>query len=441
MINKQTLKRTIFRENDIRGKYPQEVNEEVAFLLARVFVLFLKKIYQEPLKLVIGYDNRQSSPSLAQSFIKGCLANGCQIINLGETTTPLFYFSLNKTKNTGGVMITASHNPYRENGFLFYLKGGVSFLSGTKWDRKFLELAFQEYRNKKKFLINSSPNSQITNLNFQKYYLDYLKKFIKVKKPLKFVLDDGGGSAGFILKNFNKKVNRKLLKLYLVKGRKYRFSNPLEEKKLNLLKKEIIRRKANGGAAFDSDADRIVFLDEKGQIIDSGKIFGFLIKNFLKRDEKIKFVTTEFLNQKIKQEVKKLGAKLIYSPTGYGYFYLKMKKARAFFGSEHTGHYYFKDFNYHDDGLLALIFVLNFLSRERKSFSELVKEFSLNSYFFMNFKSLPAKSFLMIKILKSLTLKYQKPTFEHLKLKTKNWLMIWRISGTSNILRVYVEKL
>lgn len=440
MENTKNLKRVIFKENDVRGKYPQEVNEEVAFLLARVFILFLRKIYKEPLKLVIGYDNRLSSPSLAQSFIKGCLVNGCEVINLGKTTTPLFYFSLTKTRNTGGVMITASHNPYSENGFLFYLKEGVSFLSGTKWDKKFLELAFRE-SGKKKFLIDSLSISKISSLNFQNDYLDYLKRFLKIKKPLKFVLDDGGGSAALILNKFIKKLDNKLLKIYLIKGEKYRFSNPLEKRKLNLLKKEIIKRKADGGAAFDSDADRIIFLDEKGKIIDSGKIFGFLIKNFLKKDPKAKFVTTEFLNQKIKQKIEKLGAKLIYSPTGYGYFYLKMKKVKALFGSEHTGHYYFKDFNYHDDGLLTLVFVLNFLSAQKKSFSELVKEFPLNPSLFINFKSSPVESFLIIKLLKNLAFKYQKPTFEHLKLQTKNWLMIWRVSGTSNLLRVYLEKL
>lgn len=439
------LKKPIFKENDIRGKYPQEINEETAFILGETFALILKRIYKKPIKIIIGFDNRKSSPKLANFLIFGLkkvsLKNS-SIISINKSTTPLFYFSMKKTKADAGVMITASHNPFSENGFLFYLKNGTSFLSGKKWDKKFEETAYKifekEKKNKENFILKRMP--KIKFLNFKEEYLNYLKKFVSIKKPLRVVLDDGGGSASLIIKDFIKKLENKYLKFFLIKGKKYRFSDPFALKQLTLLKKEIIKRKADIGAAFDSDADRIIFLDEKGRMIDSGKIFGFLTKHFLKQNKNHKFITTEFLNQKIKQKIKKLGAKLIYSPAGYGYFYLKMKKNKAFFGSEHTGHYYFKNFNYHDSGLMTLIFVLNFLSVENIPFSKATEEFSLNPCFFMNFKSSPLRSFLIIKILKEIGKRYQKPTSEHLKLETKNWLMIWRVSGTSNLLRVYWEK-
>lgn len=441
------LSKSIFKENDIRGKYPQEINEETAFTLGKSFALVLQKIYKKPIKIIVGYDNRKSSPTLANFLIlgiKSSLLPKSLIINLQQTTTPLFYFSMKKSKAEAGVMITASHNPFSENGFLFYLKEGVSFLSGKKWDKKFLELAFKVYnkeRINKQSLISEIKIQKVKFLNFREEYLDYLKKFLLLKKPLKFVLDDGGGSAGLVLNDFKRKTKNKFLKIILIKGKKYRFSNPFEYRKLTRLKKEIIKRKADGGAAFDSDADRVVFLDGRGRIIEAGKIFSFLIKNFLKQNKRAKFITTEFLNQKLKDYIKKLGARLIYSPTGYGYFYLQMRKNKAFFGSEHSGHYYFKDFYYHDDGLLTLIYVLNFLSAEKKTFSEVMKEFEINPYFWKNFKTFLPRSVKIVKLLEKLAYKYKKPTFENLKLETKNWLMIWRISGTSNLLRVYWEKL
>lgn len=439
--NQFILKEGIFKENDIRGKYPEEINSQVAFILGKVFTSILKKLYKEPLKLVIGYDNRKSSPILLKSLIKGCLLNKCKIINIKETTTPLFYFSLKKVKATGGIMITASHNPYNENGFLFYLKDGISFLSKKKWDKKFKELVFKEWDKENKGLKEKINRGEITYKNFKKDYLSFLKKFIKIKKPLKFVLDDGGGSAGFILSNFIKIKEFKNLKFYLIKGPLYRFSNPLEKRGLKKLKREILKRKAGGGAAFDSDADRIIFFDEKGNFIEPSKIFALLVLNFLRKDKNFRFVTTEFLNQKIKEKIQKEKGKLVYSPTGYGYFYLKMREEKAVFGSEHTGHFYFKDFDYHDDGLITLILVLNLLSLKEKPFSQIIDEFETNPSFFMNFKSLSLKSFYVLKYLEEIARKYKVKTFENLKIITKDWLIIVRISGTSNLIRFYLEKL
>ncbi len=129
-------------------------------------------------------------------------------------------------------MITASHNPYNENGFIFYFKNGVSLLVYKKWDREILRIAFREYKNyrarfKKKNKIKFLK--QISKVSFKKEYLDYLLNLLNLKKPLKFVLDDGGGSVGLILNDFPDKVKRKNLEIILVKGRKYHFSNPLNE--------------------------------------------------------------------------------------------------------------------------------------------------------------------------------------------------------------------
>jgi Phosphomannomutase len=215
----------------------------------------------------------------------------------------------------------------------------------------------------------------------------------------------------------------------------------LEKRGLKKLKREILKRKANGGAAFDSDADRIIFFDEKGNFIEPSKIFALLVLNFLRKDKNFRFVTTEFLNQKIKEKIQKEKGKLVYSPTGYGYFYLKMREEKAVFGSEHTGHFYFKDFDYHDDGLITLILVLNLLSLKEKPFSQIIDEFETNPSFFMNFKSLSLKSFYVLKYLEEIARKYKVKTFENLKIITKDWLIIVRISGTSNLIRFYLEKL
>lgn len=444
--NRFLLEESIFKENDIRGKYPQQVNERVSFILGKVFISFVKKIYHQPLRLLVGYDNRHSSPSLARSFIEGALlGNPHTIINIKESTTPLFYFSMKKARANAGVMITASHNPYSENGFLFFLKNGISFLSGKKWDKKFYKAVTKEfnkherYGNKEK---EKAIKAKIVYLDFKKEYLSFLLKFLKIEKPLKFILDDGGGSVGLILKELLKKEKNKLLELYLIKEKKCYFVDPQQEKKkLSKIKKEIIKRRANGGVVFDSDADRAIFLDEKAKIIDPARIFGFLTINFLKDYKNAEFTTTEFLNLKIKEKIEKLRGKLIYSPTGYGVFHLKTKREKALFGSEHTGHYYYRLFDYHDDGLLTLIFVLNGLSRSNKIFSQINEEFQTNPSCFVNFKSTPSNSIAIIKLLEKIALKYKKKSFENLKIRTKKWLMIWRISGTSNLLRVYLEKI
>lgn len=368
------IRDSVFKDYDIRGIYPDELNEEFAYKLAKAFCLFLEeRKFSGP--ILIGIDARLSSSSLGEFFIKGVLEQGRDVIDIGLATSPLFYFSILKEKPAGGAMITASHNPKEYNGFkLVFGNGGL--LNG--------EFGLPEIKNlfEKKIVVRPACRQagknfgKILQKDFSEEYLEFVaepfKKTAKKRRnDILVVADAGNGSSGLLLKRFFEKTGVKNIPLFFEPDGNFpnHSPNPFDEESQELIKKEIVARKANFGFIIDADGDRIIFLDEKGDVLRSDIVYALLIDKILKSGDKIVFGVN---SSKIIEDIaKKKGTRVERIRVGRGFIPEIMKKEDIKIMVEYSGHYYFGEFSNFDSSLLALSYVLGLFATQEKPFSEL----------------------------------------------------------------------
>ena len=305
----------IFRAYDIRGKYPEEINEDAAYKIARAFARYLKLGVKEKenLKIVVSADARESSPALKEAFMDGLLDEGAEIIDTGLTTTPMHYFILNKTETDGGAMITASHNPAEFNGVKLSKKGAASI--GER-------AGMEEIKNDslRGIFQNSKNRGSIVKKDFSGEYTEFL--------------------TGYFPR----------LKSYIAK---------------------FVAGEKMPGESFDFDGDRVMFRDESGKAVPGDKITALLAQKYAKPGEKIIYDIPS--SRTVKEEIEAAGGIAIESRVGHSFIKALMKKENAVFGGELSGHYYFRDFFYSDSGIFTVLAVLDLMRVAKKPLSELIK--------------------------------------------------------------------
>lgn len=415
-----------FKTNDIRGIYPIEINENLAYLIGKAIVHKYK-----PKKLVIGRDARASSPLLFSSIVKGILESGCEIIDIGLTSTPLFYFSVGETKADFGIMITASHNPGKYNGLKLVKKDVVPTTAKDIQDLK--KIVF----SKKKYVV-SKEDAKISFLDLSEKYAKKLIKESKIKKKIKVVVDTGNGMAApFFNKVFSKLpvsviyINQKINMV----SPKHE-ANPLKIETLKELQKEVKKNKASLGIAFDGDGDRVGFVDENGDIIPMDLITALISKRLLKRKGNAKIIYDLRSSNVVKETILENGGVPVEYKVGHSLIKTKMRKIDAVFAGEVSGHYYFKNFYFSDSPIYACILLLNEINN--KTISEIIKPFK--KYYKtpeLNYKVIDRE-----KKIKKIKEKYKSGKISNLdgiKIVFKEWWFSVRCSHTEPYLRLNLE--
>ena len=419
----------IFREYDIRGKYPDEFNEDAAYKIGTAFSEYLnsKKHFGQ---VVVGRDARLSSLDLSRALRQGILDQGRDVIDTGLCSTPLFYFALNHSRAAGGAMITASHNPkeyngaklVREGGWPVYKKGGlpeVAVLADSKVLRKI-------------------KTGKILKKDFSHGYLDFLKKYLDVGRSLKVVADASNGSAGPILEKFLEISGVRAEKLFFKPDGNFpnHSPNPLLIEARKTIEERVKTFDADLGLILDADGDRILFVDEKGQSISANHLYAFLLDHFLEAGD-VALATTSS-SQIIFDIVKKHGARAEKTQVGHANIKTAMRKLHARFGGELSGHFYFRDFYYSDSALLMLAHILSLVSRGDKTFSELLKPYQ--KYFHsgeLNFETLdPATT---IERLKNEYSAGKQSFLDGLTVEYLDWWFNIRPSKTEPLVRLVIE--
>ena len=350
-----------FKTNDIRGIYPKEINENLAYWIGKAIVYKFK-----PKKLVIGRDARASSPLLFSSIVKGIIECGCEVIDIGLTNTPLFYYSVGETKADFGIMITASHNPGQYNGFKLVKK---SVIPTTAKDIQELKKIVKS----KKHIV--SKNAKISYLDFSEKYVNTLLKESRIKKKLKVVVDTSNGMAAPIVSKAFSKLPISVIyinqKINMVSPKHE--ANPLKTETLKELQKEVIKNKASLGIAFDGDGDRVGFVDNKGEIIPMDLITAFISKKILKQKHKAKIIYDVRSSNVVKETILENGGIPIEYKVGHSLIKTKMREINSVFAGEVSGHYYIKDFYYSEAPIYICILLMNDINN--KTISELIKPF------------------------------------------------------------------
>lgn len=364
----------IFRAYDIRGIYPAEINEEAVYDIAQAYVRFVK-----PKKVVLGRDVRWHGAKLFKAATQGFTDLGVSVIDIGVISTDMLYFTVAFYGFDGGLTISGSHNPVEYNGIKMVRKGSVGISSDTGL-LKIKEIALKNKPSQKK------EKGRVLKKNILVDYLKHIKKFAEIKnpRPLKVVGNANFGLAGKVAEELTKDLPIQWIKLNFKpdgtfpKGR----PDPLRPENRAETIKAILKNKADFGVAFDTDADRCFFFDEKGKFIEGYFITAFLSQELLKENPGAKIISDPRLTWAVLDTVKENGGVPVISKTGHMFIKERMRKEDALFAGEMSAHYYFKDNFYADNGMIPFWLMLKIINESNKKLSEFLEP--LTSKYFVS---------------------------------------------------------
>lgn len=361
----------IFKAYDIRGIVPSELNEEIAYEIGKALVQFMK-----PKEVCVGMDMRISSKSLSEGLKQGITESGADVIDIGLVSTDGLYFAVGKFKFDAGVMITASHNPPEYNGMKLCKRDAVP-LSGEAGLKEIKEIIKSKSRIKFGTEVKSR-NGKVIKKDISKDYTEHVLSFIDLKKivPFKIVIDAGNGMAGKIIPEIFNHLPCKVIPMYFELDGTFpnHIPNPIEEKNVALLQKKILEEKAEIGAAFDGDADRLFLVDENAKPIGGDILTALVAKNLLLKEPGATILYNAICSRCVLETIEEGGGRPIRTKVGHALIKPLMKQHNAVFGGEHSGHFYFRDNWFADSGLIALLVVLELLSEEKRKISEIVAD-------------------------------------------------------------------
>jgi phosphomannomutase len=367
-----------FKAYDIRGLYPQELNEALAYQIGNATAQVLGLTGK---RYTVGRDMRVSGPALKQAFVKGLVDAGVIVIDIGMVSTPTVTFSMHHLDTAGGAMVTASHNPAPYGGIKITAPGWKPVGAGSGMEE--IEALARSAK------ILKAPGGRIEETYTLEAYATYLAKLWNPKRPLKVVVDGGNGIIGTLFQHLAPKLpNLTIVPLLFDPDGRFPVheANPLKNENLTELVRRVKEEKADFGAGFDGDGDRCALVDETGAIITCDLTTAILAKHFLALEPGAT-VAYDLRSSKVVPEfIASLGGKPVETRVGHSYIKQTMKEHHAVCAGELSGHYYFRDFFGADSGLYAFLLLGNIIS-EATSLSSMIKP--LQKYFHtgeINFK-------------------------------------------------------
>ena len=360
-----------FKAYDIRGEYPRDINEDLAYALGLAFVA-----QYQATKVIVGRDIRESSPQLFEQLIAGIQDAGCDVISLGICGTEEVYFNTVYQQADGGIMITASHNPKNHNGFKLVGKNAEPISLDTG-------LAVLKARILRKDFIFGDKKGAVIEYSEREPYIQTLLSFVPALsadistpaiKKLRIVCNSGNGCAGDTLDRLEPYLPYELIKVHHHPDGSFPngVPNPLIVERRAATKVAIIAHQADFGVAWDGDFDRCFFFDEHGEFIDSSYMIGLIATALLKdhQGETVVIDTRQTLNSEA--AITNAGGKVVISAGGHSPMKRTMRQAKALYGGEMSAHHYFREFHYCDSGMIPFLLVSSLLMQQPKSIGALV---------------------------------------------------------------------
>ena len=361
------LKSTAFKAYDIRGKVPEEVNEELAYRIGRVFpTLFNAK------RVVVGHDIRLSGPAIQRALELGLTEMGCEVIDIGQCGTEMIYFATAHLGLDGGIMITASHNPKEYNGLKLVRKEARPISGDTGLKDIEAKVMAGDLGTK------AETPAKVVEVDIMKDYIDHLLTYVDLSelKPLKVVVNSGNGAAGPIIDELEKRLPFNFIKVHNTPDGSFPngVPNPILQENREATAKVVREEKADLGVAFDGDFDRCFIFDENGDMIEGYYIVGFLAKAFLNKNPGAKIIYDPRLIWNTIEIVEEAGGTPIMCKSGHAFIKDRMRKEDAVYGGEMSAHNYFKEFSFCDSGMITWLLVAELLSQSGSAMSALIKE-------------------------------------------------------------------
>lgn len=366
-MNKDNVKTeiTCFKAYDIRGRVPEQLNDDVAYRVGRAFVQHLGAK-----TVVVGHDVRLTSETLTQALVSGLTDAGATVYQLGQCGTEEVYFGTFHLQADGGICVTASHNPMDYNGMKLVREGSrpISGDTGLKDIKAMAELG--------EFV--DSEQGLVKHINIRDAYREHLISYINPQKikPLKVVVNAGNGGAGAIVDLLEPLLPIAFIKVHHEPDGSFPngIPNPLLPERRQATIDAVLANKADLGIAWDGDFDRCFFFDDSGQFIEGYYLVGLLADAFLMKNPGAKIVHDPRLTWNTQDIVAAAGGIAVESKTGHAFIKERMRLEDAVYGGEMSAHHYFKDFAYCDNGNIPWLLLIELMSEQGKSLSDMVSE-------------------------------------------------------------------
>jgi phosphomannomutase len=425
----------IFKAYDVRGLYPSEVNETAAHDIGGAFVTYLGAK-----RIAVTRDMRTSSPGLAEAFIEGARQQGCDVIDYGMLPTDVMYFAVCRDGLDGGAQITASHNPGGYNGIKMVRKEALP-LSGEAGLGEIRDMIAQGTLPPAAATPGTSTTRHVLD-----DYIGHIMSFIdpSVVKPFKVVADAGNGMGGLVARRMFSTLPCQVVEMCYEPDGSFpnHEANPLiEENRVHIVER-VVSEKADIGIAWDGDADRCFFIDGTGEFISGDFITALLAEAFLLKYPRTTIVYDLRASYAVRDTVARYGGTSIMNRVGHAFIKKTMRERDAIFGGEVTGHYYFRDNFYADNGFVPALLILELMSKKQQSLAGLLEPLRAKYFISGEINTKVASMALVGEKLQALERKYAGSTITKLdgvSVEFDDWHFNVRASNTEPLIRLNLE--
>jgi phosphomannomutase len=423
----------VFKAYDVRGLYPDQLDEELARRIGRAFIELTGAG-----SLAIGQDMRPSSEPMAEALADGATSQGADVIRVGLCSTDMLYY-VSGALDVAGIMLTASHNPSQYNGLKFTRPGAVP----VGQESGLADL--------KRMVAEGEPSGEAPERgevhqgeDLLPRYAEHVRGFVHqdALRPLKVVADAGNGMAGHVLPVIFERLPFDLVPMYFELDGTFpnHPADPINPKNLEALRQRVKAERADVGLAFDGDADRVFLVDETGGIVQSSLVGALVSRTMCEREPGATVLYNLICSHVVPETIREAGGNPVRTRVGHSFIKAVMAETGAIFGCEHSGHYYFRDNYRADSGLIAALVTLEVLSRANRPLSEVLapyRRYADSGEINRRIEGDDPKS-----VIQQVAEDYpedQRDWTDGLTVETQDWWFNLRPSNTEPLLRLNVE--
>jgi phosphomannomutase len=421
-----------FKAYDVRGIYPEEIDDEGAYAIGRAFVQQF-----EPRRIAVGRDMRLSSPAVAEAVVRGATEEGAEVLDLGLVGTEMVYFAVGELELDGGIMVTASHNPKEYTGMKIVRRGALP-VGG--------ESGLLDVRDKAVAVVDrlGGGEDRASAYDIWPAYVDRVLSFIDVSAvaPLRVVIDAANGMAGAMLPPVLARLPVSAVQCYFDPDGSFpnHEPNPLLPENREFIVGKTLSEGADLGIAFDGDADRCFFVDDSGEFVPGDFVTALLAASVLAKEPGAAIIYDVRASWAVPETILAAGGVPLVNRVGHAFIKHRMRKEHAAFGGEVSGHYYFREFSQADSGVVPFLLMLELLSRDGRKLSEILAPFR-SRYFITGELNTPVKDVALK--LQELKERYsgegEVSHLDGISVVAEDWHFNVRPSNTEPLLRLNLE--
>jgi phosphomannomutase len=353
----------VFKAYDVRGIYPDELDEAGAAAIGRAYVEQF-----EPRRMAVGRDMRLSSPAMQDAFMRGAASAGADVLDLGLVGTEMVYFAVGSLGLEGGAMVTASHNPKQYTGMKLVRRGALP-VGG--------ESGLLDVRDRA--LASgppADPPGRIEERDIWPAYVERVLSFVDVPaiKPLKVIIDAANGMAGTMLPPVLEHLPIEAVRCYFEPDGSFpnHEPNPLLPENREFIVRKTLEEEADLGVAFDGDADRCFFVDDTGEFVPGDFVTALFAESVLEKEPGATVIYDVRASRAVPDTIEREGGVALINRVGHAFIKTRMRKDDAAFAGEVSGHYYFRDFSQADSGVVPFLLMLELISKSGRRLSEIL---------------------------------------------------------------------